>query len=277
MSDEQVVVGEGVALDVRPAGFLARAASSLIDAVATVIVFFTALWAFLFVLGGAAEAGAQIEVAAVMAALIAILVTVFVIVPCLVETLTRGKSLGRLIMRLRIVRDDGGAAGFRHALVRALVGFLELWMTLGGGAVITGLVHPRAKRLGDMLAGTYAQNESAPKITPRMIALPHGLERWAQIADVARVPDRIARRMHDYFLQAPRLEPGARLHAAGAIAREARPYVHPIPDVDADTFLRAVGAVRRDRELAAAELRRRRMARLEPILEQLPHGFPQRG
>ncbi|GGA65143.1 RDD family protein [Pseudoclavibacter endophyticus] len=277
VSDEQVVVGEGVALDVRPAGFLLRAVSSLIDAVVTIVIAIAVLWVVLWAIANAVDNGARIENAALIAIVLATQIAVLVFVPCLIETITRGKSVGRYIMRLRIVRDDGGAAGFRHALIRALVGFFEFWSTSGGIAMITGLVNARSKRLGDIIAGTYAQNEAAPRLSPNLGPLPPGLERWATIADVARMPDRSARRMRDYLIQAPRLEPGARLHAAGTIAREIKDSVHPIPDVDADTFLRAVAAVRRDREWAAIELRRARLARVEPILEQLPHGFPQRG
>lgn len=277
VSDEQIVVGEGVALDVRPAGFLLRAASSLIDAIAYILLTFGAILAIVWMLVNAERAGARIETALVAALMTGTLVTMLVIVPCLVETLSRGRSLGRLILRLRIVRDDGGAAGFRHALIRALVGFFELFATSGGLAIIAGLVHPRSKRLGDLLAGTYAQNEAAPRLVANVGPVPPGLERWAQLADVARLPDRVARRMRDYLVQAPKLEPASRLRVAGSVAREVKDFVHPIPDVDADTFLRAVAAVRRDREFAALELRRMRRARVDPMLERLPHGFPQRG
>ena len=43
-------------------------------------------------------------------------------------------QLGRLAVGSRIVRIDGGAAGFRHAFIRALVGVIEivqLWLVLG--------------------------------------------------------------------------------------------------------------------------------------------------
>lgn len=277
VSDEQVIVGEGVALDVRPAGFLLRAASALIDVIAYTLAMAAMMWLVVWVLSSAESNGATLEIAAITAIILATQVVMLVGVPCLIETLSHGKSLGRLILRLRIVRDDGGAAGFRHAFVRSLAGFFEFWMTAGGLAMITGLVHPRAKRLGDMMAGTYAQNEAAPRLGPVVGPLPHGLESWAATADVARIPDRSARRMRDYLSQAPRLEPAARLRTAGTIAREIKHHVHPIPDVDADTFLRAVAAVRRDREWRAMELQRMRLARVEPMLEQLPHGFPQRG
>lgn len=277
MSDEQVVVGEGVALDVRPAGFLLRATSGLIDGVVYGAFTVLAMWLLFLVIGSMVADGREPDMAIIMASMIATLVACTVLVPMLVETLTRGKSVGRLVMRLRIVRDDGGAAGFRHAFVRALVGFFELWSTSGGIAIVVGLLNSRSKRLGDLLAGTYAQNEAAPRLAPNVMPLPAGLESWAAVADVARIPDRSARRMRDYLVQASKLEPAARMRVAGSVAREVKAYVHPIPDVDADTFLRAVAAIRRDREWAALQLRSQRLDRVVPILEQLPHGFPQRG
>ncbi|MGO2112285.1 MAG: RDD family protein [Pseudoclavibacter sp.] len=277
VSDEQIVVGEGVALDVRPAGFLLRAVSGLIDGVVTVVAMIASFFVVIWWINSLPDNGAGLEFAMLTAIVLVVQVAVIVGLPCTIETLTKGKSLGRLIMRLRIVRDDGGSIGFRHAFIRALVGFFELYTTAGGIAIITGLVNARSKRLGDIIAGTYAQNEAAPALFPNGGPLPAGLEAWASVADVARIPDRTARRMRDYVIQAPGLEPGARMRVAGTVAREIKDYVHPIPDVDADTFLRAVAAVRRDREWTALQLRRARLARVEPMLEQLPHGFPQRG
>ena len=278
VSDEQVVVGEGVALDVRPAGFMLRAASGLIDAIATFLFLFLLIWAFASALEGNYRLTGQRPDAALAGAMVtSLIVGTLVLTPLTVETLTRGRSLGRFIMGLRIVRDDGGAAGFRHALIRALVGFFELFATSGGIAILTGLLNARSKRLGDLLAGTYAQNERAPRLTATTSPLPHGLEAWANVADVATLPDRVARRMRDYLTQAPRLEPAARFRTAGVVAREVKEFVHPIPDVDADTFLRAVAAVRRQREATALELRRARRTHLATTLDALPNGFPQRG
>src|SRR3546814_2286922 len=62
---------------------------------------------------------------------ITLLVVVTVVAPTTVETVTRGRSLGKLAVGGRIVRPDGGAIGFRHAFLRALLGVLELWFTLG--------------------------------------------------------------------------------------------------------------------------------------------------
>src|SRR3546814_14926190 len=75
--------------------------------------------------------------------------------PTTVETVTRGRSLGKLAVGGRIVRADGGAIGFRHAFLRALLGVLELWFTLGSLAALVGAFTPLAQRLGAPLAGPY--------------------------------------------------------------------------------------------------------------------------
>ena len=54
-----------------------------------------------------------------------------VIVPPSSRPLSRGKSLGKLAVGARIVRDDGGATGLRHALIRALAGVVEIYLTIG--------------------------------------------------------------------------------------------------------------------------------------------------
>ena len=64
---------------------------------------------------------------------------------------------------------------------------------------------------------------------------------------------------------------------ARSLATEASVYVSPLPEYpDAEYFLAAVAALRRDREMAALTLEQRRLESLRPVLQGLPHGFPQR-
>ena len=63
---------------------------------------------------------------------------------------------GRWAVGGRIVRVDGGAAGFRHAFIRAFIGVLEIWLTAGAVAAIVGAFTPRTQRLGDLVAGQRA-------------------------------------------------------------------------------------------------------------------------
>ena len=96
---------------------------------------------------------------------LAIVVLVLIIVgyPVAFETLTRGRSLGKLALGLRVVRDDGGAARFRQALIRGLFEVVEIWILLGVPAIICSLLNSRGKRIGDLAAGTVVVRERTPK------------------------------------------------------------------------------------------------------------------
>jgi uncharacterized RDD family membrane protein YckC len=257
LQHDEVLTGEAVALDVQPIGLILRVAGAAIDMVATIVVYLAALMA----LAGLLTAGILPE--NVMQILsIALLVLLLVVVPTAVETVTRGRSLGKLAVGGRIVRADGGAISFRHAFIRALVGVLEIYLTLGGLALLVGVFTPRSQRLGDLVAGTYAERTRTPKLPPRRIALPPGLEPWAAIADVARLPDRLARRVAQFTAGADAMHPAARARLAEELAQQVRPHVSPVPPVDAETLLRAVAAVRHGRELHALTARAERVAHL---------------
>jgi uncharacterized RDD family membrane protein YckC len=267
--DREVFTGEAVALDVKPASYILRAAGTIIDWLASLLVMFGCIMLLAATGGGLDEALAR-------ALIILILVFGMVILPTTVELVSRGRSLGKLAVGARIVRDDGGAIGFRHAFIRALVGVLEIFMTVGGVAALTGLLNARSKRLGDLLAGTYSQLVRVPRPKPLELYLAPHLVGWAATADVARLPDRLSRRIAQFVRQAPELTPAARLGLSAELAREATPYVSPVPPVDAETFLVAVAVLRRDRDARRLALERRGLERLEPVLGALPHDFPDR-
>lgn len=259
--DDGLLTGEAVALDLRPAGFALRAGGAIIDLVVSYFAFTGLLMAAVsFSIAG------DLEEAWVAAMMITCLVLAFVVLPCLVETFSRGKSLGRLAVGARIVRDDGGAAGFRHAAIRALVGVIEIIMTFGGLAALVGLLSPRSKRLGDHIAGTYAQYERAPRVATPFFGMPLPLLEWATVADVARMPDPLSRRIAKFLSTARELDPMRRSHLAQQLAFEASAYVSPLPAVEPELFLAGVTVLRRDRETRALHVEAQRLARLEPVL-----------
>ena len=143
--DEGLVTGEAVTLDVRPASALIRAAGSAIDVLLSLLLIVALLLSL---------AGLSVDEAAFRAIMVAGIVGCIVVLPTAVETASRGRSLGKLALGLRVVRDDGGAIGFRHAFIRALTGVVEIYLTFGGLAVLVGFLNPSSKRLGDLLAGT---------------------------------------------------------------------------------------------------------------------------
>jgi uncharacterized RDD family membrane protein YckC len=269
--DTELMTGEAVGLDLRPTSFVLRAAGALVD----VIVYLGVWIAGVLVVNSPALAGA-LDDAAVKAVTIASLVFCIVVLPTAVELLTHGKSLGRLMVGARIVRDDGGAIGFRHAFIRALTGVLELFMSLGGIAALFGLLNGRTKRMGDILAGTYSQYERVQRREPEVFGVPVPLVGWSRSADVARMPDGLARRIAQFLRQAGGLTPDTRIRVAAQLANEAARFVSPLPQADPELFLAAVAAVRRERELLALQLTKQRLGSVEPVLTGLPHRFPPR-
>ena len=266
-----LITGEAVALDLRPTSFVLRAAGAAID-------FIVYLGAYVGITVALFNAGVFLLDSAIGAAVgVAALVVCLIVAPTAVELLTHGKSLGKLAVGARIVRDDGGAIGFRHAFIRALLAFLEIFTTFGGFAALVGLLNDKSKRLGDLVAGTYSQNERvSPAISP-IFAVPVQLEAWARTADVARMPDRLTRRIAQFLKQAGRLTPASRSRLARELAIESSIYVSPLPNVDPELFIAAVAAMRREREFTALQLEDRRLELLGPALTGLPHGFPKRG
>jgi uncharacterized RDD family membrane protein YckC len=269
---QELVTGEAVALDLRPASFVLRAAGAIID----FIVYFGGYIALVLVfLNFAGQLG--LDQAITTAIALTALVLCIVVIPVAVETLSQGKSLGKLAIGARIVRDDGGSIGFRHALIRALTGVFEIYFTFGGMAAIVALLNGRAKRLGDLVAGTYSQNERVSAAIAPVFGVPIPLLEWAKTADVAKMPDTLARRVAQFLAQASGLTPNTRERLSRELATEVSIYVSPVPSTNAELFLAAVTSLRRDREFAALQLEKDGLDRLAPVLGGMPRGFPDRG
>jgi len=267
----ELMTGEAVALDLRPADFVLRGVGAIIDA----LVYLIGWVAILFAISSPLISN-LIPPALTMPVVITTLVVCLVIAPMVVETLSHGKSLGKLAIGARIVRDDGGAITLRHSAIRALVGVIDIYLSFGGVAALTGLLNPKAKRLGDFIASTYAQNERPPKDNTAIFGVPVELTTWAETADVARMPDSLARRIAQFLKQAGGVTPSTRVRVSRELANEASRYVSPIPNVDPVLFLAGVSAVRRDREFAALYGEQRRLSALAPVLKGVPHRFPER-
>ena len=68
-----------------------------------------------------------------------------------------GRTLGKLILGVKVVRADGKVPGLGKAILRTLLRLVEVNPFLAGGlmAGIVALVSKKKQRLGDMVADTY--------------------------------------------------------------------------------------------------------------------------
>jgi uncharacterized RDD family membrane protein YckC len=262
-----ILIGEGVVLESRPASFATRGVGSVIDVVVTLLVFVTLLE---LLTDGLTQINEQWQ----RTTTIALLVGMLVVVPVTVETLTRGRSLGKLVMGLRVVRDDGGPVRFRHALIRALVGVLEIWFTIGVVAIIASLSNAKGKRLGDLLAGTYSVRVRGARSWEQPLVMAPGLAAWAHGADMRRLPDGLALQVRQVLDRAPRLSSASRTQLTVTLAARVETYVAPgpPPGAPAEMFLHAVLHERRDRELARGLVEQERASAQAAVLHRLPYG-----
>ncbi|MCL8024187.1 RDD family protein [Nocardioides bruguierae] len=260
VTDDDVVVGEGVALDLPAAGVGLRLLSGFLDVAATGLVLVGAVLL-------ATVATADVDLALQTAATILATVASLLVWPVLWETASGGRSPGRFALGLRVVRDDGGPITAQHAFVRALLGVVEIWLTSGALALLTVLLHPRGKRLGDLAAGTYVVRTRVPLRWRGGPGLSPALAGWATTADVGPLPVGLGVAVREVLTRSRDLDPTSFDRVTAALAAQVAPHVSPAPPPGtrpAD-FLAGVLAVRRERDRARlardADLRRRLVGR----------------
>lgn len=240
----QLVTGEAVVLDLRTAGVPSRLLATLLDVVVQMVALF-----LLLLLVGVTSQWSSPAIAAGL--LITVMLLVYLGYPVLMETLLRGRTLGKMALGLRVVRDDGGPIGFRHAVTRGLLGlFVEKpGLTFGAAGVITALLNERGKRLGDLAAGTVVIQERVVSPRADLIAMPPPLAGWASTLDLSALPDDLAESARAYVGRWASLTPSAQEDLGARIAGAVAGVVTPEPPagVPAWAYLSAVLAERRRR------------------------------
>ncbi|MER7841732.1 RDD family protein [Streptomyces sp. NPDC096040] len=240
----ELVTGEAVALELRPARLPSRALAVLLDLVVAMTV-------YIGVSIGLVAATASLDEAAQLALSVAAFLLLLVGAPIAVETLSHGRSLGKMACGLRVVRDDGGPIRFRHALVRGALGVVEILVTFGVVACIASLVSARGRRLGDVFAGTLVVRERVPVGQTSFVPPPPPwlAGRFAEL-DLSAVPDALWLAVRQYLTRMQQLDPQvswamAEQLAADLAARTGTPAPQGIP---AAAYLAAVVQERQARE-----------------------------
>jgi len=264
----RLVSGEAVELDVRVARLGSRVLAFTIDFVllavgAIVLVILTSIVVALLPPEVRDRALADaVRTVTILFALVAIPVTI--------ETLSKGRSLGKLLLGLRVVRDDGGPIRFRHCLVRGVSAFgVEFPGLLMPGitwlaAIGVMLIHPSGKRIGDLMAGTIVIHERTPLARYWVPAMPVGLAQWSQTADLTNLDDSLALAVRHFLARNKEISEPARSRLGAALDAEVRAVVTPPPPPGTPgwAFLAAVLAERYRRSGA-------RMARNRAVTAQV--------
>jgi uncharacterized RDD family membrane protein YckC len=173
---------------------------------------------------------------------------VLLVYPVLMEGLWGGRTLGKWALGLRVVRADGGPIDIRQAAVRAALGLVEVWGTLGWLGLTTIMVSKRDQRLGDMAAGTVVlrqrRNWGLRPLTPINLMVPPGCEPLVYTMDIGAMKAtdyELVRlflvRWHDF---APARRPFIAAKLAGPLWERFR---HPLPGwLGPEYYLACLGA-----------------------------------
>ena len=256
------VTGDAVVVELRYAKLPSRSLAFGID----LIIAITAMVLLTMLVGAL---GGFVDSVMLYVAVFVATIGVFVGYPVACETLTGGRTVGKIAVGLRAVRDDGGAIRFRHALVRGLVAVVEVYMFLAI-SVVTSLLSPEGKRLGDYLAGTVVVRERAgSKASSALFTpwLPPELAAWASTLDLSRLQPGTALATRQFLTRAPTLQTESRQRLAATLYAEVAAQVSPPPPVGvpSETYLSTVLAERARRSAPPAEA-----AQTAPPLSQPP-------
>jgi uncharacterized RDD family membrane protein YckC len=274
---ERLVSGEAVELDIRIARLGSRALALLVDILAQIGLAFiltTALQVGLAVAGGLADD------ALAVAGIIVLFVVVFVGYPALLETLLGGRTVGKLAMGLRVVRDDGGPIRFRHALTRALVRVALEWPgfvlppVTWVASLWTMLINPQGKRLGDLMAGTIVIHERTPASWGWVPAMPPALAGWASALDLTGLDDELALAVRHYLARNREIREPFRSRLGYSLASEVAAHTTPPPPPGTPgwAYLAAVLAERNRRAVRRLVEARKATAAVWPELSRAVHG-----
>jgi uncharacterized RDD family membrane protein YckC len=162
------------------------------------------------------------------------------------ETLGGGRTPGKRLAGIRVVRADGGPPGLLESLVRNLLRAVELPLAYAP-AILAVAIGARQQRLGDLVAGTLVVRSKRFDLSRYDLAAggAAALPRFPQLRGraVALRADEYERTL-GFLLRRPELEPAARRRVGEKLARAlaGRAGIEPPAPADAEAFLEALVA-----------------------------------
>ncbi|MDP9799534.1 putative RDD family membrane protein YckC [Catenuloplanes nepalensis] len=270
-----LISGEAVEVEIRVARPGSRVLALAVDIVVQIGLALTITTVLVLVLGIAGLLNRVDE--AVMSAL-TIIVTALVLVgyPTVAETLSGGRTAGKSLVGIRVVRDDGGPIQLRHAFTRALVGVALEWpglvlpLVTWVASLFTMLTNPLGKRLGDLAAGTIVIHDRAATSWGWVPGMPPALAGWALTLDLTGLGDDLALAVRHFLSRGSALVEPDRSRLGRALATEVASVTAPPPPpgVPDWAFLAAVLAERHRRATHRLARNRSVSAALWPSLPQ---------
>lgn len=243
-----IVTPEAVLLEFAEAGLGSRALGFVVDLGVRLGI----LWA---VLTGVSVAAPALGETFVVVVLIATGFAVLLVYPVVCETLWNGRTVGKMLVGLRVVTVEGAPVRFRHAAIRSALGLVDFLLGFGSIAILVSLTTRQSQRLGDLAAGTIVirERQAGAYAQPIIFQAPQGWEAYVAGLDVAALDDEEYVLLRTFLLRVHEMRPAARDERA----RELSGWLAGRLDVEVpaqhppETFLVAIAAAYQGRHAPA--------------------------
>lgn len=154
MPQLSIETAQNVRINYQPAGVLPRIAAYIIDS-----AFLYGCLLLLFLLSGILTSTNNFDTLIEQIYLIFIGL-LFTLYHLLCELFFNGRSLGKTVLKLRVVRTDGGKLTFWNCLLRWTLRLFDITLFMGIPAIIAIITTAKAQRVGDLAAGTTVIRET---------------------------------------------------------------------------------------------------------------------
>jgi uncharacterized RDD family membrane protein YckC len=147
MQTIRITTSQNIDIDYEVAGVGERILGRLID-FGLFIVIFIAGAIFAGIIGNNFDSSAAFVV------LIIIYAALYVFYDLICETWMNGQSVGKRVMKIKVISLDGARPSFSQYLLRWLFRIVDFTLTSGLCGLISVAVSDKSQRVGDMVAGT---------------------------------------------------------------------------------------------------------------------------
>ncbi|HVV56370.1 MAG TPA: RDD family protein [Mucilaginibacter sp.] len=191
MQTIRITTSQNVDIDYEVAGLGERILGRLIDLGILAALYFAGLF-------GAGIAGALSGSDTVIIVLLAIYGTIFVFYDLVFEILMNGQSIGKRIMKIKVISLDGAQPRVGQYLLRWLFRIVDfLLFEPGVVALVAAAVNEKTQRVGDMVAGTLLIRTSPRTKSSSIVFMPVNDGYQPVFSEAGRLNDRDIELIHE--------------------------------------------------------------------------------
>ncbi|WP_190808308.1 RDD family protein [Flagellimonas sp. S3867] len=197
MGNLQINTTQNVNLDYKIVGIGERIVAFMIDGFI--------LWIYAFLVNIIGDAlGYIYEDSWTQRGLVALIFLPAMFYSLLMHSIFNGRTVGKMLLKMRVVRLDGTPVHWSNYLVRWMLRLVDIWIFLGSIGILSILFTERRQRVGDAAAGTVVISTKNKTKVSHTILEEINEEYTPQFTNVTLLTDKDVRLIKDTFLIARR-------------------------------------------------------------------------